>query len=366
MSDRTAASPAVETAAADEGEVMAFLMQVVADASAVACSTTVAIGDRLGIYTTMAAAGPVTSTQLAERTGLSERHVREWLAAQVTSGYVEYDPAERTYLLPPAQAAVLADPDAPTYFAGYFLMAQGVAATEDALVDAYRNGGGVGWDAHPPALYSGVAKFFRPGYLHHVVQEWLPALDGVVDKLHTGARVADIGCGFGYSTIIMAQAYPHATFVGFDYHEESIVAARKAAAEAGVSDRVVFTTASASDFPGTGYDLVTSFDCVHDMGDPGRVARHVRQALADDGTWMIVEPNLPGDLTELAAHPFGRLFAGASATICLPSALAQGGEYALGNHAGEAVLRQIATGAGFDRWRRATETPVNAIYEVRP
>jgi 2-polyprenyl-3-methyl-5-hydroxy-6-metoxy-1,4-benzoquinol methylase len=347
-------------------DVTAFLMRVVGDASAVACSTTVAIGDRLGIYTTLAAAGPVTSTQLAERTGLAERHLREWLAAQVTSGYVEYDPAGRTYFLPPAHAAVLADPDAPTYFAGWFTMAQGVAATEDALVEAYRTGGGVGWDAHPPALYSGTAKFFRPGYLHHIVQEWLPALDGVVDKLSTGARVADIGCGFGYSTIVMAQAYPHSAFVGFDYHEESIVAARKAAAEAGVVDRVTFTVARASEFPGTGYDLVTSYDCVHDMGDPSGVAAHVRRALGDDGTWMIVEPNTSGDLNELAAHPFGRLFAGASATICLPSALAQGGEYALGNHAGEATLRQVATGAGFGRWRRATETPVNAIYEARP
>ena len=353
------------TTSADDEQVTAFLMKVVGDASALACSTTVSIGDRLGIYTTLAAAGPVTSTQLAERTGLAERYLREWLAAQVASGYMEYDPADRTYFLPPAHAAVLADPDAPTYFAGYFTMAQGIAATEDALVEAYRTGGGVGWDAHPPALYAGTAKFFRPGYLHHLVQEWLPALDGVVDKLATAARVADIGCGYGYSTIIMAEAYPHSTFVGFDYHQDSIVAARKAAAEAGVSDRVTFTVSGASDFPGTGYDLVTSFDCLHDMGDPGRVASHVRQALAADGTWMIVEPNTPADLTELAAHPFGRLFAGASATICLPSALAQSSEYALGNHAGEATLRHVATGAGFGRWRRATETPVNAIYEVR-
>jgi 2-polyprenyl-3-methyl-5-hydroxy-6-metoxy-1,4-benzoquinol methylase len=358
--------PTSSTAAGQEDRVTAFLMKVVADASAVACSTTVAIGDRLGLYSTMAEAGPVTSTQLAERTGLAERHLREWLAAQVTSGYVEYDPTERTYLLPPAHAAVLADPDAATYFAGWFTMAQGVAATENALVDAYRTGGGVGWDEHPPALYSGTAKFFRPGYLHHVVPEWLPALDGVADRLTTGARVADIGCGFGYSTIVMAQAYPHSAFVGFDYHADSIAAARKAAAEAGVGDRVSFSVAAASDFSGSGYDLVTSFDCLHDMGDPGRVARHVRRALADDGTWMIVEPNLPGELTELARHPFGRLFAGLSATLCLPSALAQGGAYALGNHAGEETLRQIATGAGFSHWRRATETPVNAIYEVRP
>jgi 2-polyprenyl-3-methyl-5-hydroxy-6-metoxy-1,4-benzoquinol methylase len=347
-------------------DVAAFRMKVVRDASAVACSMTVAIGDRLGIYTTLAAAGPVTSTQLAERTGLAERHLREWLAAQVASGYVEYDPAGRTYFLPPAHAAVLADPDAPTYFAGYFRVAQAVAATEDALVEAYRSGGGVGWDAHPPALYAGVASFRRTSYLHQLVRDWLPALDGVVDKLATGARVADIGCGFGYSTIIMAEAYPHSAFVGFDYHQDSIVAARKAAAEAGVVDRVTFTVSGASDFPGTGYDLITSFDCLHDMGDPGRVANQVRHALADDGTWMIVEPNASGDLTELATQPFGRLFAGTSATVCLPSALAQGGEYALGNHAGEATLRQVATGAGFSQWRRAVETPLNAIYEVSP
>jgi 2-polyprenyl-3-methyl-5-hydroxy-6-metoxy-1,4-benzoquinol methylase len=354
------------TTGVDEGEVTAFLMKVVTDAGAVACATTVSLGDRLGIYTALDKAGPVTSTQLAERTGLSERHLREWLAAQVTSGYVEYDPADRTYSLPPAHAAVLADPDSAAYFAGFFTVAQGIAATEDALADAYRNGGGVGWDAHPEAMYAGVARFRRTTYLHGLVQDWLPSLDGVVDKLRTGARVADIGCGFGYSTIIMAQAYPNSAFVGFDYHEGSIAAARKLAAQAGVVDRVSFTVSTATDFPGTGYDLITSYDCVHDMGNPGAVGRQVRQALAPDGTWLIVEPNLPGELTELAAHPFGRLFAGTSATVCLPSALAQRGEYALGNHAGEDALRSIVTRAGFTHWRRATETPVNAIYEARP
>jgi 2-polyprenyl-3-methyl-5-hydroxy-6-metoxy-1,4-benzoquinol methylase len=354
------------TTGVDEGEVTAFLMKVVTDAGAVACATTVSLGDRLGIYTALDKAGPVTSTQLAERTGLSERHLREWLAAQVTSGYVEYDPADRTYSLPPAHAAVLADPDSAAYFAGFFTVAQGIAATEDALADAYRNGGGVGWDAHPEAMYAGVARFRRTTYLHGLVQDWLPSLDGVVDKLRTGARVADIGCGFGYSTIIMARAYPNSAFVGFDYHEGSIAAARKLAAQAGVVDRVSFTVSTATDFPGTGYDLITSYDCVHDMGNPGAVGRQVRQALAPDGTWLIVEPNLPGELTELAAHPFGRLFAGTSATVCLPSALAQRGEYALGNHAGEDVLRSIVTRAGFTHWRRATETPVNAIYEARP
>ena len=350
----------------DEGEVTAFLQKVVADAAAVACATTVSLGDRLGIYTALAKAGPVTPSQLAERTGLAERHLREWLAAQVTSGYVEYNPADRTYSMPPAHAAVLADPDSPTYFAGFFTVAQGIAATEEALAEAYRTGGGIGWDAHPPALYAGVAKFRRTTYLHGMVQDWLPSLDGVVDKLRTGARVADIGCGYGHSTIIMAQAFPCSAFVGFDYHVESIAAARKLAAEAGVVDRVSFTVSTATDFPGTGYDLITSYDCVHDMGDPAGVARQVRQALAADGTWLIVEPNLPGELTELVAHPFGRLFAGTSATVCLPSALAQRGEYALGNHAGEETLRRIVTGAGFNRWRRTTETPINAIYEARP
>jgi 2-polyprenyl-3-methyl-5-hydroxy-6-metoxy-1,4-benzoquinol methylase len=361
MIDQTTAMTGV-----DEGEVTAFLMKVVADAGAVACAATVSIGDRLGIYTALAKAGPVTSTQLSERTGLAERHLREWLAAQVTSGYLEYEPVDRTYWLPPAHAAVLADPDSTAYFAGFFSLAQGAAAMEDELAEAYRTGGGVGWDAHPPALYAGVAKFRRSGYLHTVVQDWLPSLDGVVDKLETGARVADIGCGFGYTTIIMAQEYPNSAFVGFDYHEGSIAEARKLAAKAGVVDRVSFTVSTASDFPGTGYDLITSYDCLHDMGNPRGVARQVRQALADDGTWMIVEPNLPGELPALAAHPFGRLFAGTSATICLPSALAQRGEYALGNHAGEDALRRIVTGGGFDRWRQTTETPVNAIYEARP
>ena len=361
MSEQTPTATGV-----DEGEVTAFLQKVVADAAAVACATTVSLGDRLGIYTALAKAGPVTPGQLAERTGLSERHLREWLAAQVTSGYVEYDPADRTYSMPPAHAAILADPDSPTYFAGFFTVAQGIAATEEALAEAYRTGGGIGWDAHPQALYAGVARFRRTTYLHGMVQDWLPSLDGVVQKLRTGARVADIGCGFGYSTIIMAQAYPNSAFVGFDYHVESIAAARKLAVEAGVVDRVSFTVSTASDFPGTGYDLITSYDCVHDMGDPGGVALHVRQALAADGTWLIVEPNLPGELTELIAHPYGRLFAGTSATVCLPSALTQRGDYALGNHAGEEALRRIVTGAGFNRWRRTTETPINAIYEARP
>ncbi|HEU0289040.1 MAG TPA: methyltransferase domain-containing protein [Nocardioidaceae bacterium] len=361
MSEQTPTATGV-----DEGEVTAFLQKVVADAAAVACATTVSLGDRLGIYTALAKAGPVTPGQLAERTGLSERHLREWLAAQVTSGYVEYDPADRTYSMPPAHAAVLADPDSPTYFAGFFTVAQGIAATEEALAEAYRTGGGIGWDAHPQALSAGVARFRRTTYLHGMVQDWLPSLDGVVQKLRTGARVADIGCGFGYSTIIMAQAYPNSAFVGFDYHVESIAAARKLAVEAGVVDRVSFTVSTASDFPGTGYDLITSYDCVHDMGDPGGVALQVRQALAADGTWLIVEPNLPGELTELIAHPYGRLFAGTSATVCLPSALAQRGDYALGNHAGEEALRRIVTGAGFNRWRRTTETPINAIYEARP
>ncbi len=349
-----------------EDQVMEFLLQVAGDAGAAMSGVSVALGDRLGLYAAMADGVAVTSVELATRTGLNERYIREWLAVQAALRYVDYDPATRAFTLPPAHAAVLSDPTAPTYLAGVFLMLDGVYATEDALEQGFRDGSGVGWDEHPDTLFKGTAKFFRPGYEANLVAEWLPAMDGVVAKLESGARVADIGCGYGFSTMIMARNYPASTVVGYDYHPGSVERARELAAEAGLSDRVSFEVASAQVFPGTGYDLITSFDCLHDMGDPGAVAEQVRGALADDGTWMIVEPNASEQLEVNLQNPFAKVFMGASAVLCLPSAIAQHGPQALGNHAGEGPMREIVTGAGFDRWRRALETPINAIFEARP
>jgi 2-polyprenyl-3-methyl-5-hydroxy-6-metoxy-1,4-benzoquinol methylase len=354
--------------AVQEDRMRDFRAQVIRDAAAALCGVTVSIGDRLGLYTAMAGAGPLTSQQVAASTALVERYVREWLAVQVANGYVDYDPMEETYTLPDERAAVLADPMSSTYLAGAFLRLQAAYATEDQLVKAFRSGSGVGWDEHPDALFSGTAKFFRSGYLANIVagQGWLPALDGVVDKLTAGGWVADVGCGYGYSTIVMAQAFPASTFVGFDYHQPSIEAARKLAAEAGVGDRVSFEVASAQEFPGTGYDLITCYDCVHDLGDPAGAARHARQAIADDGTWMIVEPNTSERLEDNISNPLRRMFMAGSMIFCLPAALAQHGPYALGNHAGEQAIRDIVVGERWSRWRRATETPVNFVYEARP
>ncbi|HEY2225407.1 class I SAM-dependent methyltransferase [Actinomycetospora sp.] len=352
----------------DQSRVEQFMGQVITDAAAAISGLTVALGDRLGLYEAMAGAGPLTSTELAGRTALVERYVREWLACQVAGGYVEHDPADQTYTLPDEHAAVLADPLAPTYLAGAFLLLHAAYATEEALLEAFRTGAGVGWDAHPESLFTGTAKFFRPGYLANILGDhgWLAALDGVEDKLIAGASVADLGCGFGYSTLLMAEAFPASRFVGFDYHRPSIEAARALATDAGVGDRVRFEVASAHDFPGTGYDLLTCYDCLHDMGDPGGAAAHARAAVAEDGTWMIVEPNASENLADTVGNPIARLFTAASVAICLPAAMAQGGPVALGNHAGEDAVRDLVTEAGWSRWRRATETPVNRVYEARP
>ena len=349
----------------NEQGVMEFLLKLSGDAAAAAGGLSVAIGDRLGLYAAMSGAGPLTARELAERTGLVQRYVEEWLAVQAGLEYIEYDPAMQRFTLPNEHAAVLADENSPTFLAGVFPVLRSIYATEDDLVTAFRVGGGVGWDEHSDPLYRGTARLFRPGYRANIVDEWLPALDGVVEKMRRGARVADLGCGFGYSTIIMAEAFPKSTFVGVDYHAPSLDAAGKAAADAGVADRVSFEVAGAANFRGGGFDLVTCFDCLHDMGDPEGVARRVRGALQDDGTWMIVEPAASGQLEE-NFHPIGRFFLAASLAICLPSAMAQHGSRALGNHAGEEALREIVQAAGFSRWRRVADSPINAVYEARP
>jgi SAM-dependent methyltransferase len=348
----------------DEAKLEAFVGQAVVDMGAAISGLLLHLGDRLGLYKAMAGAGPITSAALAHRTGTAERYVREWLANQAAGGYVAYDPAEATYELPAEQAMVVANEDSPVFLGGAFETIASCYADHDAFVDAFRTGAGIGWHAHDHRLFSGVERLFRPGYAAHLVQEWLPALDGVVDKLRTGASVADVGCGFGASVVIMAQAFSRSTFVGFDIHEPSILAARKAAAQAGVNQRARFEVASAKDFSGRGYSLVCLFDALHDMGDPVGAARRIRQALAPDGTLLLVEPNA-GNALEHNLNPVGRTYYGLSTVICTPGSLAQEVGLGLGAQAGERHLTRVLNEAGFGHVRRATETPFNLILEAR-
>ncbi|MEW2505723.1 class I SAM-dependent methyltransferase [Amycolatopsis sp. NPDC047767] len=348
----------------DQDRVADFQRRVVVDSGAAKAGLSTSLGGRLGLYSAMAGAGPLTSAQLAERSGLVERYVREWLAVQVAGEYVRYDPGGATYELPDEHAAVLADASSPTYAMGTFTMLKALFATEDALAEAFRTGEGVGWAQHAPELFEGVAAFFRPGYTASLVQEWLPALGGVVEKLERGASVADIGCGHGYSALLMAEAFPRSEFHGYDFHGPSIEAARKLAAERGLGGRATFDVAAAGDFPGERYDLITFFDCLHDLGDPGAALRRTERALADDGTCMIVEPNVSGNVED-TINPVGRSFAATSVAVCLPAALAQKGPHALGNHAGEDAMRAIAAESGLRTWTLAAETVSNRIYAAR-
>jgi 2-polyprenyl-3-methyl-5-hydroxy-6-metoxy-1,4-benzoquinol methylase len=342
-----------------------FLGRVVADGAAAVAGLSTALGVRLGLFRAMVGAGSLTSEQLAERTGLNERYVREWLAAQVAGEYVGYDPEDDTYLLPDEHAAVLADPDSPTYAMGPFLGLGAFYAAEDALTEAFRTGGGVSWHENGWAKFESTAEGFRPSYAASLVPEWLPALGGsVVEALERGASVADVGCGFGHSTLLMARAFPRSHFHGYDFHCPSITKARRLAAEQGLDDRVSFDVATAQDFPGGPYDLITFFDCLHDMGDPGGAMQRAEQALADDGTCMVVEPNASANPLENVS-PSRRAFAAASVVGCLPTALSQEGSYALGNHAGEDVMRAIAEQAGFRDWKLAAEGTTNRVYAAR-
>jgi SAM-dependent methyltransferase len=320
----------------------------------------VLIGDKLGLYRAMAGAGPLTPAELATRTGAHERYVREWLSAQAAGGYVTYDPATGRFTLPPEQAFLLLDADLP----GAFQLSVGSIRDEPKITDAFRTGAGVGWHEHDAGVYEGCERFFRPGYAMNLVSQWIPALDGVKTRLEAGGRVADVGCGHGASTIIMAQAFPRATITGFDYHPASIEAARQAADKAGVGDRVSFEVTAAKGYPGTGYDLVTFFDCLHDMGDPVGAARHVRKSLATGGVWMLVEP-FANDRLEDNLNPVGRLYYAASTLLCTPASLSQEVGLALGAQAGENRLREVLTQAGFTRVRRVAQTPANMILEVR-
>jgi SAM-dependent methyltransferase len=323
------------------------------------------LGDRLGLYKAMAGAGPLTSGALAQRTGTSERYVREWLGNQSAGGYVVYDPADRTYELPAEQAMVVANEDSPVFLAGAFETIAACYAEHDMFAHAFRTGAGVGWHQHDERVFSGVVRLFRPGYAAYLVDDWLPTLDGVVEKLRAGASVADVGCGLGASTIILARAFPRSTFAGFDLHEPSIEGARKAAAQAGVAQRARFDVAPAKDLPGTGYDLVCVFDALHDMGDPVGAARRIREALAPDGTLLLVEPQA-GDALEDNLNPVGRTYYGLSTVLCTPGSIAQEVGLGLGAQAGEQQLAQVLREAGFTRVRRATETPFNLILEAKP
>jgi SAM-dependent methyltransferase len=351
--------------AVDEAVLMEFVGKAVGDLGGALTAGLVVVGDKLGLYKAMAHAGPLSSAELAAKTGTTERMVREWLNGQAASGYVTYDPATQRYELPDEQAEALANDDSPANVLGGFQMIVSTLRAEPKITDAFRTGAGVGWHEHDPGVFEGVERFFRPGYTANLVQSWIPALDGVEAKLHAGARVADVGCGHGASSIVLAKAYPNSTFVGFDYHGPSIDEARKRAADAGVTDNCTFEVAAAKDYPGHDYDLVAHFDCLHDMGDPEGASAHVLQSLAPDGTWMIVEP-FANDGVADNLNPIGRVYYSASTFICTPTSMSQEVGTALGAQAGEARLRDVITGAGFTRFRRATETPFNLVLEARP
>jgi SAM-dependent methyltransferase len=341
-----------------------FLGRFIADLGATVAAGNVVIGHRLGLYQALAA-GPARAEELAARTETSARYIVEWLCGQAAGGYVEYDPSTGTYSMTEEQAFALANPDGGVYVPGAFVFALGALKAEQRITEAFRTGAGMGWHEHDEDVFLGCEQFFRPGYMANLVPSWIPALDGVEDKLRTGARVADIGCGLGASTILLAREYPNSAFAGSDYHDRSIEIARKHAGEAKVADRVSFEVATAAAFSGTGYDLAATFDCLHDMGDPLAAARHVRQSLAPDGTWLIVEP-YAGDTIIDNLNPIGRLGYNFSTLLCVPNAMSQAGGYSLGAQAGEAAIRQLVTDAGFTRFRRAAETPFNLVYEVRP
>ena len=349
----------------DQEKLMDLVHRAVGDLGAVVGATMVVIGDRLGLYRALAEGGPATSAELAARTDTSERYVREWLAANAAGGYIDHDADGDRFLLTPEQTLAFAAEDSPAFLPGAFQVMTGAARDEPRITEAFRSGAGVGWHEHNEDVFHGCERFFRPGYLAHLATEWIPALEGVEERLWAGGRIADIGCGHGASSVLMAQTYPASTVAGFDYHAESIDTARERAVSAGVADRTDFGVFPAAEFPGDGYDLVTCFDCLHDMGDPVSAARHVRSTLAPDGAWMIVEP-FAGDRLQDNLTPVGRVYYGVSTLVCTPASLSQEVGLALGAQAGEARIRDVVTAAGFTRFRRVAETPFNLVFEARP
>ncbi|TCO34425.1 methyltransferase family protein [Kribbella steppae] len=353
------------TVAIDSDKLMGLVFKAVDEVGATLNAALVVMGDRLGYYQALADDGPATPGELAERTNTSEHYTREWLNAQAAGGYVEYDPSNGQYTLPPEQIVALTDSSSPAYLPGFFQIALGTVHHTSETIEAARSGAGIGWHEHTSDVHVGCERFFRPSYNANLLPSWLPALDGVVEKLERGATVADIGCGHGASTILMAEAFPRSEFVGSDYHQESIETARLRAAEAGLGERIRFEVAPAAGFSGSKYDLVTTFDALHDMGDPVGAARHVREALAPDGTWMLVEP-MAGDKVEDNLNPVGRAYYGFSTLLCTPGSLSQPVGLALGTQAGPARIRDVTTAAGFTRFRTVAETPFNLVFEVRP
>ncbi len=349
--------------AVDETKLQELIGKLLGDAGAAMGIGLVLLGDKFGLYKTLAAAGPLTPAELASRTGTAARYVSEWAAAQAASGYINFDSATERFSISPEQALVLADENGPAFFPAMFEIAAAAARDLPKVEAAFSTGGGVGWHEHDACLFRGAERFFRPGYATHLVSEWIPALDGVKEKLERGAHVADVGCGHGASTVLLATAFPQSRFSGFDYHGPSIERARELAREGGVADRVTFERASAKEFPGT-YDLIAFFDCLHDMGDPSGAAAHVRAALRPDGTWMIVEP-FAGERVADNLNPVGRLFYAASTQICVPASLSQEVGLALGAQSGENRLREVILNGGFSRVRRATATPFNMVLEAR-
>ncbi len=346
----------------DQAKLDVFIQKIVGELGAAASALLVRIGDKLGLYRAMAGRGPLTSAEVARLTGTNERYVREWLANQAAGGYLEYDAATGAYTLPPEHALALARDDTPASVQGAFEVLSAMSKAEPKVAERFRTGEGLRWGDQDCELFEGTERFFRPGYAAHLVDEWIPALDGIEEKLRGGGKVADVGCGHGASTILLAKAFPRSTFVGYDSHAESIEAARTRAASEGLSERVKFEIANAVSFPGSGFDLVAHFDSLHDMSDPVGAARRVKSALAAGGIWMLVEP-CAGDRVEENLNPVGRLFYAASTLICVPNSLADRG-LALGAQAGEAMLRQVAEQAGFRRFRRATQTPFNLVFEA--
>jgi SAM-dependent methyltransferase len=348
----------------DMDKLNAFVGRFVGDLGAAVHAGMVVIGERLGLYKALAA-GPMTSAELAAKTHTDERYVREWLGSQAAGGYVTYDDKTKRFSLSPEQAFTLANEDSPAYLPGAFELALGSLAAVPRITESFRTGAGMGWGEHNDGVFHGCEKFFRPGYAANLMSAWIPALEGVEQKLKSGARVADVGCGKGSSTLLMAQAFPNSRFYGFDYHDKSVEGARESAKRAGVADRVTFEVAAAKGYAGKDYDFVAVFDCLHDMGDPVGAAKHVRESLAKDGTWMIVEPFANDDFKD-NLNPLGRMYYSFSTLLCTPCSRSQEVGLCLGAQAGEARMREVVTSAGFGRFRRATETPFNIVYEARP
>jgi 2-polyprenyl-3-methyl-5-hydroxy-6-metoxy-1,4-benzoquinol methylase len=350
--------------AVDTKKLEQFLGQFVTDLGATVHAGMVVIGERLGLYKALAA-GPLTAAELATITRTDERYVREWLASQAAGGYITYNSQTHKFGMTEEQALTLANEDGPAYLPGAFELALGSLAAVPRITEAFRSGAGMGWGEHEDRVFHGCEKFFRPGYAANLVSSWIPALDGVQDKLARGAKVADVGCGKGASTILMAKAFPKSHIFGFDYHDKSIAAARESAKRQGVADRVTFEVAKAKEFPGKDYDFVAVFDCLHDMGDPVGAAAHVRAAITDEGSWMIVEPFANDDLQD-NLNPVGRVYYSFSTLLCTPCSRSQEVGMCLGAQAGEKQMQKVVTSAGFSRFRRATQTPFNLVYEARP